>query len=74
MKRISAGVVLLATCAAASAQVATLTREQLVQYTQNWKGDRFPDGRPKVEQKLMDKMDRTSKKRQREESCEEEKV
>ncbi len=45
------------TCVTASAQVATLTRDQLMKYTEKWQGDRFPDGRPKVEDKLLKKMD-----------------
>src|ERR1700712_1540996 len=59
MNRRISGLFLLATCAPASvsAQVATLTRDQLINYTQSWKGERFPDGRPKVEEKLMKKMD-----------------
>lgn len=52
-----AAVLLLASCASAPGQVATLTREQLVKYTEKWQGDRFPDGRPKVEDKLLKKMD-----------------
>src|SRR5882762_7944743 len=57
MTRYSAGFLLLAACASAPAQVATLSREQLIKYTENWKGERFPDGRPKVQEKLMQKMD-----------------
>ena len=57
MSRKFAGVLLLAACASASAQVATLTRDQLMKYTESWKGERFPDGRPKVDEKLMKKMD-----------------
>ena len=57
MTRKIAGVLLLAACASASAQVATLTREQLMKYTESWKGERFPDGRPKVDEKSMKKMD-----------------
>jgi 4-hydroxy-4-methyl-2-oxoglutarate aldolase len=57
MKRILAGMLLVAGCLPVSAQVATLTREQLMKYTENWKGERFPDGRPKVDEKLMKKMD-----------------
>src|SRR4051794_25865948 len=57
MTRTLAGLLLLAGCLPAPAQVATLTRDQLIKYTQNSKGERFPDGRPKVEEKLMKKMD-----------------
>lgn len=41
---------------AANAQVATLSREQLLKYTQAWSGDRFPDGRPKVDDKLINRL------------------
>ncbi|MDQ1471784.1 MAG: hypothetical protein QOJ99_3264 [Bryobacterales bacterium] len=57
MTRLFTGVLLLAGCVSASAQVATLTRDQLMKYTESWKGERFPDGRPKVDEKLMKKMD-----------------
>lgn len=57
MKRYIAGLLLVAGCIPVSAQVATLTREQLTKYTEAWKGERFPDGRPKVDDKLMKKMD-----------------
>jgi 4-hydroxy-4-methyl-2-oxoglutarate aldolase len=57
MNRFTTGLLLLAGCLPASAQVATLTREQLMKYTEAWKGERFPDGRPKVGEKLMKKMD-----------------
>ena len=36
----------------ASAQVK-MTREQMMFYTSDWKGDRFPDGRPKVPDDLL---------------------
>jgi regulator of RNase E activity RraA len=32
----------------ASAQLWTWTRDQMLEYTKAWTGDRFPDGRPKV--------------------------
>src|SRR5438309_10159273 len=57
MTRFLTGVLLLTGCVALPAQVATLTRDQLIKYTQNWKGERFPDGRPKVDEKSMKKMD-----------------
>jgi 4-hydroxy-4-methyl-2-oxoglutarate aldolase len=50
----------LAAGAAAPAQVFTLSKEQMVKYTQQWQGDRFPDGRPKVDDKLLQKMDGVS--------------
>ena len=52
-----AGFLFLTVCAAAPAQVFTLTHEQMLKFTEKWQGDRFPDGRPKVDEKLMNKMD-----------------
>jgi regulator of RNase E activity RraA len=40
--------------------VFTLTKEQLIKYTEKWQGERFPDGRPKVADKLITKMDGVS--------------
>ncbi len=57
MNRNIAACLVLAACATASAQVATLTRDQLIKYTEKWQGARFEDGRPKVDEKLMQKMD-----------------
>jgi 4-hydroxy-4-methyl-2-oxoglutarate aldolase len=57
MKRNLRAFLLLAVCAPAPAQVAMLTHDQLVKYTEKWQGDRFPDGRPKVDDKLLRKMD-----------------
>ena len=60
MNRNLAAFLLLATCAGAPAQVATLSREQLMKYTEKWEGDRFPDGRPKIADRLIKKMDGVS--------------
>jgi len=60
MNRKLAGILFVAACVAAPAQVFTLTKEQLLKYTENWKGERFPDGRPKVSDKLIQKMDGVS--------------
>ncbi|MDQ6678428.1 MAG: dimethylmenaquinone methyltransferase [Acidobacteriota bacterium] len=57
MNRNLAGLLFFAACASAPAQVATLTRDQLIKYTGKFEGDRFPDGRPKVADKLLKKMD-----------------
>ncbi len=57
MNRKMAVLLFVGACASASAQVAMLTRDQLVKYTEAWKGERFPDGRPKVSDKLRKKMD-----------------
>jgi regulator of RNase E activity RraA len=47
-----AGCMVLALAAPAFAQVKQ-TREQMMFYTAQWKGDRFPDGRPKVSDDLL---------------------
>jgi regulator of RNase E activity RraA len=41
--------------ASAQAQLFTWTKEQMVEYTPQWKGDRFPDGRPKVSDALIER-------------------
>ena len=44
-------------CAFASAFPASsqvkMTKEQMLFYTSDWKGERFPDGRPKVADNLL---------------------
>jgi regulator of RNase E activity RraA len=47
---------LLLTAAAAGAQPGVLTKEQLIEYTPDWKGQRFADGRPKVPDEVLDRM------------------
>jgi regulator of RNase E activity RraA len=46
----------LLTASAALAQPGILTRELLIQYTPDWKGERFPDGRPKVPDGILERM------------------
>ena len=38
------------------AQQVTLTPEQIRGYTPEWKGERFPDGRPKVSNKMLERL------------------
>jgi regulator of RNase E activity RraA len=38
------------------AQPGVLTPQQLIEYTPDWKGERFPDGRPKVPDAILDRM------------------
>ena len=38
------------------AQQVTLTPEQIKGYTPEWKGERFPDGRPKVSDKMLERL------------------
>ena len=55
MKRVIVATALLFSTLApfsASAQVKQ-TKEQMMFYTSDWKGDRFPDGRPKVPDDLL---------------------
>jgi len=40
----------------ASAQVGVFAKEQIVQYTSLWKGERFADGRPKVPDEILERM------------------
>jgi len=39
-----------------SAQPGVLTRELLIKYTPDWTGERFPDGRPKVPDGILERM------------------
>ncbi len=41
-------------------QAQTISREQLIFLTAEWKGDRFPDGRPKVPDQILDRMRKVS--------------
>jgi len=43
-------------CANIKAQQVTLTPEQIKAYTPNWKGERSADGRPKVSDKLLERL------------------
>ena len=40
----------------AEAQVGVFSKDALVQYTAQWKGERFPDGRPKVPDDILRRM------------------
>ena len=39
-----------------TAQQVTLTPDQIKGYTPEWKGERFPDGRPKVPDKMLERL------------------
>jgi 4-hydroxy-4-methyl-2-oxoglutarate aldolase len=43
-------------CSTVSAQPTSLTKDEMLYYTSVWKGDRFPDGRPKVSDDLVARM------------------
>jgi regulator of RNase E activity RraA len=49
-------VALLATVASVGAQQEFFTPEDVIKYTPDWKGERFPDGRPKVPDDILDRM------------------
>jgi regulator of RNase E activity RraA len=51
---------LVAGAAAAWSQPGVLTRPQLVEYTPDWQGERFPDGRPKVPDSVLDRMSKVT--------------
>ena len=57
MRRLSITIaVLLAVTSHAQAQPGVLTTQQLIDYTPDWKGERFADGRPKVPDAILDRM------------------
>lgn len=49
-------VAMVAAAPYASAQQEFFTREDVIKYTPDWKGERFPDGRPKVPDEILDRM------------------
>jgi 4-hydroxy-4-methyl-2-oxoglutarate aldolase len=51
---------LLAAARPAAAQVGAFSKEQIVQYTSLWKGERFADGRPKVPDDILERMKEVS--------------
>lgn len=56
--KILTGLLVLAlfSSAAATAQAGFFTPEEVIRYTPDWKGERFPDGRPKVPDQILDRM------------------
>ena len=55
MKKLIVAAIMACTALGASAGFAQvkMTKEQMMFYTSDWKGDRFPDGRPKVPDDLL---------------------
>jgi 4-hydroxy-4-methyl-2-oxoglutarate aldolase len=49
-------IVLLFFSLSTTAQQVTLTPDQIKGYTPEWKGERFPDGRPKVSDKMLERL------------------
>jgi len=55
--RVATFLMLALACASPSyAQLLLISRQQLTEMTQAWKGDRFPDGRPKVSEQLLNRL------------------
>mgnify|MGYP006291314997 CR=1 FL=1 len=44
----------------AVAQVGVFSKEDLIRYTPQWEGERFPDGRPKVADDLLKRLEKVS--------------
>ena len=42
--------------AVSEAQVGIFSKEDIIYYTPLWKGERFPDGRPKVSDEILKRM------------------
>jgi regulator of RNase E activity RraA len=55
-KRILQMIILLYFSLTITAQQVTLTPDQIKGYTPEWKGERFPDGRPKVSDKMLERL------------------
>jgi len=58
MLRIVAGAALLASALSAPvcAQLGMFTKEQRAEITREWKGERFPDGRPRVSDEVLERL------------------
>ena len=59
LKRLYAVVVLMLFCGAvpaAHAQLGLFSKEQRMDLTRVWKGERFPDGRPRISDELLERM------------------
>lgn len=50
------GVLMLGAVPGLKAQQEFFTPEDVIKYTPDWKGERFPDGRPKVPDSILDRM------------------
>lgn len=56
MKKFTTTCTALLICIALYAQQVTLSPDQIKGYTPAWKGERFPDGRPKVSDQLLERL------------------
>ena len=52
--------VIAAAVSNARAQQGFFTPEDVIKYTPDWHGERFPDGRPKVPDDILDRMKRVT--------------
>ena len=48
--------ILLVTFQLSFGQVMELSQEDMIQYTSKWEGERFPDGRPRVPDDILERM------------------
>ena len=56
LRVICAALFALAFVSECSAQLGLFSKDQLIDFTQSWKGERFPDGRPKVSDELLNRL------------------
>jgi regulator of RNase E activity RraA len=47
-------------CVVVSAQEVQISKEELIALTPEWKGERFPDGRPRVSDRILERMKQVS--------------
>ena len=59
-KNLAFAVIFLLSGLSANAQNMTLSREDLISITPKWEGERFPDGRPKVKDNILERMKKIS--------------
>lgn len=50
------GILILGSSVCGWAQIGMFSKAQLIDFTQAWKGDRFPDGRPEVPDDLLNRL------------------
>ena len=64
IKRTAVGAVCLAMLSGAGAVVRAqqgfFSKDDVIKYTPDWKGERFPDGRPKVPDSILDRMQKVT--------------
>jgi regulator of RNase E activity RraA len=64
LRRAAVGVVcssmILGASLSARAQQGFFSKDDVIKYTPDWKGERFPDGRPKVPDSILDRMQKVT--------------